>query len=225
MKAGLKRALLRAGRRLSPRHMVLLDATVSFLALGRWLDRHRFAPQPVVATREELFELAASRLGPGRLLYLEFGVFEGASMRWWSQRLAGREATLVGFDSFAGLPEEWNEANPKGHFATGGQVPGIDDERVRFEVGWIEDTLPAFEAPEHDQLVVNVDVDVYSSARTVLHELRPLLVPGTLLYFDELAEREHEMKAFEELLQDTGWRFEVVGTTATLTQWLFHRVG
>ena len=207
---------------------MLLDATVSFLAFGRWLDRRGFRPEPVVRDREALFELAARELtaASGRILYVELGVFEGGSMRWWSSRLRGHDAALVGFDSFEGLPESWSPAeNPRGHFTTHGRVPVIDDERVRFVAGWLQDTLPAFDPPPHDRVLVNVDVDLYSSAATALQALRPLLVPGALVYFDELAEREHEMKAFDELLEETGWRFEVVGVAATFTQWLFRLVG
>jgi hypothetical protein len=66
-------------------------------------------------------------------LYLEFGVFEGRSMRGWSSHLTASGAHPIGFDSFEGLPEDWRPGLGTGHFATG-QPPDIADPRVRFVV-------------------------------------------------------------------------------------------
>src|SRR5581483_8062137 len=97
-----------------------------------------------VADEFALFEVALRRVTGSKPLYLEFGVFEGRSMRWWSQHLAQQDATLVGFDSFEGLPEDWRPGLGTGHFSTG-RIPQIDDARVSFQVGWFDDTLPKFE--------------------------------------------------------------------------------
>ncbi|MCX2715910.1 hypothetical protein [Mycolicibacterium sp. J2] len=61
----------------------------------------------VVEDKWALFSMALQRLNGNAPLYLEFGVFEGRSMRWWSEHLTMPGAALVGFDSFEGLPENW----------------------------------------------------------------------------------------------------------------------
>ena len=112
--------------------------------------------------------------------------------------LSHTEARLVGFDSFEGLTEDWRPGLGTGHFATG-EPPKIDDDRVSFEVGWFDDTLSKFEIPEYDQLIINVDSDLYSSAVRVLTWAEPYLMEGTRIYFDEFPDRDHEMRAFNEL--------------------------
>jgi hypothetical protein len=58
-------------------------------------------------------------------------------MRWWSQHLSQPDATLVGFDRFEGLPEDWRQGRESGRFKTG-KPPRIDDSRVSFQIGWFE---------------------------------------------------------------------------------------
>src|SRR5690349_1873786 len=98
-------------------------------------------------------------------------------MRWWLQHLRHIDARLIGFDSFDCLPENWRPGLGTGHFANE-KPPEIDDDRVSFAVGWFDDTLPKFETPEHDQRIINLDPDVYSSAVTALTWAEPYLKAG-----------------------------------------------
>jgi hypothetical protein len=164
--------------------------------------------------------MALARVQGARPLYLEFGVFEGRSMRWWASHLKTPDARLVGFDSFEGLPEDWRPGLGIGHFATG-QPPAIDDSRVSFEVGWFDDTLPRFSIPEHDQLILNIDCDLYSSALSVLHWATPHLRAGTLVYFDEYPDRDHEMRALAEYRRHSRWAFVPIGFARGGIHWLF----
>jgi hypothetical protein len=75
--------------------------------------------------------------------------------------------------------------------------------------------------PEHDQLIVNIDCDLYSSADTVLRWLEPHLRPGTLVYFDEFPDRDHEMRALQELLSRSDYRFVPVAIGRGGMHWLF----
>jgi hypothetical protein len=219
----IRRALLRAGRRLTPKAQADLRVALGYLEIGSWLRGLPGQPRPKeVETEADLFAAALGRVRGTRPLYLEFGVFEGRSMRWWSANLRQQGAQLVGFDSFEGLPEDWRPGLGKGHFST--NVPVIDDERVTFVKGWFEETLPGFQVPEHDQLILNVDCDLYSSADTVLRWAEPHIRPGTLIYFDELPDRDHEWRAFQESLARTGDLVRPIGYAHGGVHWLFEYV-
>ncbi len=75
--------------------------------------------------------------------YLEFGVYEGASIRMWSGLNTNPSSRLFGFDSFEGLPEDWPFRLRKGAFDTNGRVPDVEDSRD-FIVGWFQEPLPRF---------------------------------------------------------------------------------
>jgi hypothetical protein len=217
----IRLALLRAGRRLRPKQLANLRSVLSYLELGAWLQQQPDGRPPrVVPDDLAVFQVALQRIDAKRPLYLEFGVFEGRSLRWWVEHLDNPDAAFVGFDSFEGLPEDWRPGLGAGHFRTG-VPPRIDDDRVSFAVGWFEDTLPSFQVPDHDQLVVNIDCDLYSSADTVLQWLEPHLRPGTLVYFDELPDRDHEMRAMLESQARSGQRFVPVAIGRGGVHWLF----
>lgn len=214
-------ALLALGRRATKRHLVLLDAAVGHIALGQWLQRRGIRRVRRVDSREDLFALALSSLRGRRPLYVELGVHRGDSIRWWSTNLLDPDASLHGFDSFTGLPETWNDENTTGRFSTDGEIPVIDDPRVRFFPGWFDETLPVYEPPPHEATFLNFDADLYSSTITALHELRPLIAEGTWLYFDELNDKHHELRALDEFLAETEIEVSAVARAANGRHWLF----
>jgi hypothetical protein len=110
------------------------------------------------------------------------------------------DSRFVGFDSFEGLPEDWQQVGGRVDadvFDVGGELPEIDDPRVSFEAGWFQDTLPPFlERFETErQLVVHCDADIYSSTLFVLTQCDQILVPGTIVVFDEFASVLNEFRA------------------------------
>jgi hypothetical protein len=218
--------LTKIGARMSKEMVHNLSAATNYLEVGRWLREHQMEPSLRCRTREQLFDVIARSISDRPVLYLEFGVFHGESLRYWSQLLRNPKAHLHGFDSFEGLPEAFTLLFPKGHLTTRGQMPQIDDPRVKFFKGWFQDTLPHYVAPPHEVLVINIDSDLYSSAAYVLNNLAPLMVPGTYLYFDEFADEDHEMRAFEEFIEkNKDIRLEVVSATRTLGQIAFRFCG
>ena len=71
--------------------------------------------------------------------------------------------------------------------------------------GLFEATLPDFlESHDGPCAFLHADYDLYSSARTVLHALKPRLEPGPIILFDEYFNypswRDHEHKAFQEFV-------------------------
>jgi len=77
----------------------------------------------VVADDLGVFEVARNMIIGTRPLYLEFGVFEGRSIRWWSEHLRQSGAQFIGFDSFEGLPADWQPGFPAGFFQDGRAAP------------------------------------------------------------------------------------------------------
>lgn len=220
-RAWLASFLLAIGRRARARHLVLLDAALGHIALGRWLAQCGAGRVRRVKTREDLFEVALPSLEGRRPLYIELGVHRGDSIRWWAAHLKAPDASLVGFDSFTGLPERWNEQNPAGRFSTDGNVPAVDDPRVGFVRGWFEETLATYDAPDHDAVLLNFDADLYSSTLTALRGLRHLMTPGAWLYLDELNDKNHELRALEEFLNETKIDVSPIARAANGRHWLF----
>lgn len=134
----------------------------------------------------------------GPICYLEFGVYKGESIRWWTKFNTHKDSLFLGFDSFEGLPEFWNQSAPKGKFSTGGETPDIADPRCSFIVGWFNNTLLRFlnETDLPHRRVIHLDADLYSSTLFVLTTLAPWLKPGDILIFDEFRDLIHEFRAF-----------------------------
>jgi hypothetical protein len=224
-----KYMLTRIGERCSRVHIHLVNSTATYLELGRWFRQEGFQiPRRVegtcASTRRQVFDRVAAELGNNKVLYLEFGVAKGTSIRYWSGLLKNSCSMLHGFDSFEGLPEEFNMTHGRSAFSTQGVVPTIGDERVKFFKGWFEETLDHYCVPDHDVMVVNLDADLYSSTKTVLQFLKNHVRVGTYLYFDEFNDRHHELRAFDEFLKDTGLKFRVVGANQILSHVCFQTI-
>lgn len=207
-----------------------LKGSLRYMEFGALARRLGFRIDPIrrsAPTREALYDLIANAVGKRDVLYMEFGVFEGEATRYWSRILTNPSAKLHGFDSFEGLPEAWIESKRvrgAGHFSTGGAIPVIDDPRVQFFKGWFDQTLAAYDVPEHEVLVINFDADLYSSTRCVFDKMAPYILPGTWLYFDEFNDPQHELRAFMEFLSTSPYKFVLRGGTALLRQAVFECV-
>lgn len=143
-------------------------------------------------------------------LYLEFGVFSGQSIN----HIASKTEKIVhGFDSFQGIPENWNSV-PAGAFSTDGQLPPVA-KNVRLHVGYFDEILPNFKKKFTDDIAfMHIDSDLYSSAHTVLFTLRKKINKGTIIVFDEYFNypgwQGHEYLAFQEFIDDTGFQYEYI---------------
>jgi hypothetical protein len=219
----IKYFLVWLGRCAPSRGVAALLVIFKYLELGWWMRANGMRPSPRLALREELFDLVGQAIADRPVLYLEFGVFEGVATQYWSKILRNPESRLHGFDSFEGLPEDWNSDFRKGYFSTEGLVPQIADSRVKFFKGWFHETLPAYQCPDHEVLFLNLDADIYSSTIFVLRSLRDRIVPGTYIYFDEFSHTEHEFRAFKEFMRETGMKFSVVGVANAMEHFVFKR--
>jgi O-methyltransferase len=222
-KADLFKSLLtRIGAHLSARTIHNLNGCINYLEVGRYMRANGYDVSNRVENRLRLFDLVAQQVSDRVVLYLEFGVAKGSATRYWSNLLRNPESKLHGFDSFEGLPEDW--AFPKGYFNVDGQLPQIDDPRVQFFKGWFNETLPNYKLPPHEELVLILDADLYSSTIFVLNTLEKVIVPGTYLYFDDFNYRNDELRAFDEFVKRTGMKFSVIGVSRPMAQVMFRSI-
>jgi hypothetical protein len=224
MRALTKTMLTRVGTLLPQSVTKEFRRAADQIEVGRWMKAAGYAPSHMVTKREEVWNLVATQVADQKALYLEFGVHEGGSILHWSKLLKHPEARLQGFDSFEGLPEHWRPDKPKGAFDVGGRIPVIDDARVEFFKGWFDQTLPEHVFPPHDRLIVNIDVDLYSSAVVVLSALKPIIQVGSYLYFDEFDFPDHELRAFDEFLAGSKMRFALLASSPGFRNVAFQRV-
>lgn len=200
----------------------------SFYANDLWIDLRLHAKREAVdyilthmqdaMVREDrlaLLDFALSR-APQDGLVLEFGVEKGASLR----HLAGlTQRTVHGFDSFEGLPGDWHGTKEtKGAFNRAGKLPKVPA-NARLHVGWFDDTLPEFLKTDPSPCaLVHVDCDIYASTASIFTHLAGRIVAGTVIVFDEYFNypgwRQHEYKAFQAFIAESGLRYRYLGFSA-----------
>lgn len=220
-----KRVLAHAGMLLPAQAVQGIRVASGYLAVGSWVRERGYSDAPRATSRYQVFDAMLELVRDEPVVYLEFGVFEGASLRYWSAGLRHPDSVLVGFDSFEGLPETFDSAYPMGQFDRGGEPPVIDDDRVSFQVGWFDDTLPQFQVPEGKRLVLVLDADLYSATKLVLETLDERIVEGTLIYFDELSRIDHEPAAFDDYVRKSGKSFAAVALEGTFNTGAFVCLG
>lgn len=161
---------------------------------GKWDYTKRYAFYKWVIEKEGLSTEAVN--------YLEFGVANGHSFRWFVQQNLHPESGFYGFDTFTGLPEDFG-VYKKGVFNTNNQVPDIADSRVKFYQGLFQQTVPGFllEMNKQKRNVVMMDADLYSATLYALTSIAPFLKKGDIIFFDEFAVPTHEFKALYDFQQ------------------------
>ena len=172
--------------------------------------RDHLATALLLESKQDIRAFAASR-APRSGLVAEFGVYRGIGINQFADALPSR--TVFGFDSFAGLSEDWaGTRHWKGRaFDVGDKLPEVR-KNVRLIKGWIDDTLPPF-LEEHKEpfAFIHIDTDTYAPCKTILALCKDRLVSGTTILFDELlcypGWRAGEFKAMNEELDPTSYKW------------------
>lgn len=128
---------------------------------------------------------ASSGVTTRRITCLEFGVFQGDSIKFWAKEFP--DDLVVGFDSFMGLNETWGGTwMTKGTFNLDGELPRVPA-NVELVKGWVEDTVEEYVARNNleDLKLVHMDLDTFGPTKYVLRSLAPYLKKGCLILFDE----------------------------------------
>jgi len=88
-----------------------------------------------------------------------------------------------------------------------GRLPNVRA-NVELHPGWFDVTVPQFAAdyPGTPIAFLHVDCDLYSSTKTIFKNLGDRLRAGSVIVFDEYFNypewREHEHRAFQELVDE-----------------------
>lgn len=123
-------------------------------------------------------------------LILEFGVYRGTTIKYIANK--NPEDQIYGFDSFEGLPEDWQVSqhekfnkHKKGYFAVD-ELPEVPS-NVTLIKGFFNESLPKWKLSFVNETIrfLHIDSDLYSSAITVLSELNDLIQIGTVIRFDD----------------------------------------
>jgi len=187
------------------RHPFLMASNT--LSLSQWIsiqDKHDilddfYTPTRDYARRFKLYEFISRKfnLNSDPIDYIEFGVSEAHSFRWWVAHNMNENTLFHGFDTFEGLPEKWGTFE-KGAMAA--NIPDINDQRVSFYPGLFQDTLPNFlkQIQKIDKRkVIHMDADLFSSTLYTLTSLAPFLNKGDIIIFDEFSVPNHEFMALK----------------------------
>lgn len=172
----------------------------------------KMSKAPNYSGRVRLLDAAVKMISIDDGLILEFGVASGRTINRIADALPDR--TIHGFDGFTGLPETWTAKFGEGHFAQ--PIPEVRS-NVQLHVGLFDKTLPDFVAahPAKPLSLLHIDCDLYSSTRTVFDHLGDRVVRGTIILFDEYFNypgwRQHEYRAFQELVEERGLTYEYRG--------------
>ncbi len=160
--------------------------------------------------------IASELVHPDYKHVLEFGVFKGGTLRQLRKDF-DQSYSIYGFDSFTGLPEDWQGTKVKKEaFDLKGQIPKI--EHTTIFAGWFTDSIPEYKKVAQPIALLHIDCDLYSSTIDILYGLKEYIKPGTVLVFDEWyynhedipENRQHEQKAFFEWAKEFDVKYKIV---------------
>lgn len=187
--------------------------------LSKWISENPapqfndfYSPQWNYGKRYELYKhlFETQSLENKQINYLEFGVANGDSFKWWVQNNTHPQSRFCGFDTFEGLPEDWTLFKAG---AMKAPIPNLTDPRASFYKGLFQDTLPTFlknTPPTQALNIIHLDADLYSSTLYTLAALSEHLQPNDIVLFDEFAVPRHEFLAFLNYTQSHYKKMELI---------------
>ena len=147
------------------------------------------------------FKFARASKVPGD--YLEFGVYNGVtfSLAYHNAVLRSFTGRFIAFDSFQGLPVYSKDYELPSNVFFGGlfgttvstfwkyiNSKGVDLDRVSVVSGWFNDTLTGKQKDSmglKQAAVILIDCDLYESTVPILEFITDILVPGSIIMFDD----------------------------------------
>ena len=122
------------------------------------------------------------------------------------------ESRFFVFDTFTGLPENWTYSMKKGAFSAGGNIPVIEDSRVKIVKGLFQNSLRPFlkTFTRKNRMFIHLDADLFSSTLYVFTEMDKILSTGDILAFDEFSSITGEFKAFMDYKVSFNRKFRMI---------------
>lgn len=188
--------------------------------LEDWKKRYQILK--LETDRFKLYDYLIEKENLSEIQYLEFGVFQGESLKYFKNKINDKTSRFFGFDTFEGLPEKWGSVDAGG-YSNHGKIPQINDSRVSFIVGLFQETLTQF-IKDHSNLktkrkVIHLDADLYSSTSYVLKVIDSILTKDDILIFDEFGYNLlHEFKAFDDYCKAFSLNFSLISATKNYNQ-------
>jgi hypothetical protein len=144
---------------------------------------------------------------------VKFGVGSGEYLLLLAERLFGRD--IVGFDTLAGLPEDWRPGHPAGSDARD-KAPQVRGATIL--TGQYDQTVPGFLAENSDPIaLLYLDTAVYGETLQALDLVADRLTAGTIVvlgeYFNYPGWQRGQYKAWAEFVERTGSEFRYEGYT------------
>ena len=137
-------------------------------------------------TKEHSINLALKNDVNQKFLYLEFGVFKGESINFFSNKL---KTNIYGFDSFEGHSHDWPGTGTvafNNHYNQNGKLSKVNSNVILIK-GFVEDTLDNFLKEKKKEInFIHIDVDIYEPTYTILKLTKPYLINGSIIIFNAL---------------------------------------
>lgn len=155
--------------------------------------------------------------------YLEFGVFNGTSLSdaYITSQKLNANMRFFGFDAFEGLPEESEKEDAgvwkKGFYTCSFEqlqeclkMKNINPDNINWVKGWYKDTLTSDTLDKYkisNPGIVFIDCDTYSSSKSVLDFLTPIIKRPVIISLDDWRlydldiKGEGEYRSFNEFLE------------------------
>ena len=145
-----------------------------------------YHPMRLLDHREMEYKFCMQNIKLDDGLFLEFGVYNGASINILSKLRPDK--IFHGFDTFTGLPEDWDMGHKKikaGSFSLE-KLPEVE-KNVILHKGLFDKSITEWMKKYKEKIsFINIDCDLYSSTKTVLEKLNSQIVKNTIIRFDDL---------------------------------------
>jgi hypothetical protein len=132
-------------------------------------------------------------------------VYKGESIKYFAKKLLNKNNIFIGYDTFVGLPTDWQSAK-KGMFSTDGKLPETNDKRISFVKGIFQKTFDNSFIDKNIKTIVHFDADMYSSTLFLLFKLHDILDEYYFI-FDEL--EGEEFRALKDYMKVYNVNIEV----------------
>lgn len=183
-------------------HMQAFRQLITFCGLRQGLTE---SPPHSLLTAPEMLALCttASKAPPGS--FVEVGVYRGGSAFWLMLLAQQQRRAIYLYDTFTGMPysDPTIDSIAVGDVNMGNHTSEAQVRAALGDYSYIEACVfPHAIALPFNVAFAHIDVDQYQSHIDTCKALEPRMVPGGIMYFDDVPVLESARKAVRELYED-----------------------